>query len=329
MLGAREASRQIENELARMNLTSIPENPIPETGSSAIIKARDGRRLRYARWAASKKTIGTICVFQGRAEFIEKYFETITELRTRGFDVITWDWRGQGASQRVLPDPNRGYVEDFDEYQIDFDTIMDEVIIPKHTRPLIALAHSMGAAVLIRASKMRERLFECAILTAPMIGLQGLWPSGVARATFHAARALGYGNSYIPFGQNTPMDLRTFAGNRRTSDPERYSRNAKIVAANPGLGLGSPTIAWTTAALDAMHKNSTNRNVKHPAFFRSLFIATSEDKITNSSATREYAASQTGSHYVCVTGARHELLMERNEFRMKFWSSFDAFVGQS
>jgi lysophospholipase len=136
-----------------MNLTSIQENPIPETASSATIKTRDGRRLRYARWAASNKSVGTVCLLQGRAEFIEKYFETINELRARQFDVITWDWRGQGASDRALADPKRGHVENFGEYEIDFDTMMDEVIIPQHTRPLLALAHSMGAAVLTERQK--------------------------------------------------------------------------------------------------------------------------------------------------------------------------------
>ena len=50
------------------------------------------------------------------------------------------------------------------------------------------------------------------------------------------------------------MDLRPFAGNPRTSDPERYARNAEIVATAPSLGLGSPTIAWTDAALEALQE---------------------------------------------------------------------------
>ena len=50
------------------------------------------------------------------------------------------------------------------------------------------------------------------------------------------------------------MDARPFAGNRRTSDPGRYARNAAILVAEPALGLGSPTIAWTDAALEAMHE---------------------------------------------------------------------------
>ena len=54
-----------------------------------------------------------MCLFQGRAEFIEKYFETVRELRARGFAVATIDWRGQGGSERALADPRKGHVGDF------------------------------------------------------------------------------------------------------------------------------------------------------------------------------------------------------------------------
>jgi lysophospholipase len=124
------------------------------------------------------------------------------------------------------------------------------------------------------------------------------------------------------------MDLRSFDGNLRTSDQTRYSRNARVVIANPSLGIGSPTIAWTAAALEAMHINLVQRNPTRAAFCRSLFIATCQDKVTSPRTVRKYAARQAGSHYACVAGARHELLMEQNEFRMQFWSSFDAFVRQ-
>ena len=41
-------------------------------------------------------------LLQGRAEFIEKYGETVGDLRARGFAVYALDWRGQGHSGRVL-----------------------------------------------------------------------------------------------------------------------------------------------------------------------------------------------------------------------------------
>src|ERR687892_1390043 len=102
-----------------MNLISIPANPVPEDVVTGMLKTPDGISLRYARWAPPPGRKGTVCLFPGRAEFIEKYFETVRDLRARGFAVAALDWRGQGGSQRALSDPYKGHVERFSEYDLD------------------------------------------------------------------------------------------------------------------------------------------------------------------------------------------------------------------
>ncbi len=80
---------------------------------SGTIKTPDGAELRFARWQPPAGRKGTVCVFGGRGECIEKYFEVVRELRERGFAVATIDWRGQGHSSRQLRDPRKGYVRRF------------------------------------------------------------------------------------------------------------------------------------------------------------------------------------------------------------------------
>jgi lysophospholipase len=114
-----------------MALVSIPSNPVPEGAVDGTIKTPDGVELRFARWPAGDgKRKGTVCVFPGRAEMIEKYFEVVSELRARGFAVAVLDWRGQGGSTRMLADPRKGHVEDFAEYQIDLDAFMKQIVLP-------------------------------------------------------------------------------------------------------------------------------------------------------------------------------------------------------
>ena len=91
-----------------MTLVSIPANPVPEDVVSGTIKTPDGAELRFARWAPPAGRKGTVCVFAGRSESIEKYFETVRDLRERGFAVAMIDWRGQGHSSRRLRDPRKG-----------------------------------------------------------------------------------------------------------------------------------------------------------------------------------------------------------------------------
>jgi lysophospholipase len=94
-----------------MTLVSIPGNPCPGDAVTGRVATPDGVELRFVRWAPPAGAKGTVCLFGGRGEFIEKYFETVRELRQRGFAVATMDWRGQGRSSRQLPDPRKGYVD--------------------------------------------------------------------------------------------------------------------------------------------------------------------------------------------------------------------------
>src|SRR3954470_16903459 len=107
-----------------MTLVSIPANPVPPDVVSGTFKTPDGVSLRFARWAPPPGRKGTVCLLPGRSEFIEKYFETVRDLRARGFAVAAFDWRGQGLSECALNDPRKGHVERFSEYDIDLETFM-------------------------------------------------------------------------------------------------------------------------------------------------------------------------------------------------------------
>ena len=210
-----------------MDLVATPKNPIPLGVSVGYLKGRGNVRLRYARWpSAIRQRHGTVCIFPGRSEFIEKYFEVVGELRRRGFAVAVLDWRGQGLSERALTDPLKGHVGDFAEYERDLDVFMNEVVLPDCPPPLFAVAHSMGASVLIRIAKQGRRWFDRMVLSAPMIDLPGRTTSFPARALLKAMRLFGQGGRYVPGGSDRLTGADSFINNPLTSDPVRYARNA-------------------------------------------------------------------------------------------------------
>lgn len=133
-------------------LLSIPANPAPEGATAGTIATPDGVTLRFARWPPPATAKGTVCVFGGRGEYIEKYFETIQDLRNRGYAVAALDWRGQGHSARQLKNPFKGHVENFSGYQFDVAAFVEQVLRPRCPPPYFALAHSMGAAVMLRVA---------------------------------------------------------------------------------------------------------------------------------------------------------------------------------
>src|SRR5713226_10072590 len=174
-----------------MTLVSIPANPVPDGVVTGALKTRDGVSLRFARWSPPPGRKGTVCLFPGRAEFIEKYFETVRDLRARGFAVATLDWRGQGGSARALRNRRKGYVRNFSQYQIDLETFIHEVVLPDCPPPLFALGQSMGATILLRAAYAGHRWFDRTVLLAPMIALRGMRRSGANRIIVKALRSIG------------------------------------------------------------------------------------------------------------------------------------------
>jgi lysophospholipase len=308
-----------------MNLFSIPANPVPEDVVAGTLKTRDGVSLRFARWAPPPGRKGTVCLFQGRAEFIEKYFETVRDLRERGFAVATLDWRGQGGSERALGNPRKGHVRSFAQYQIDLETFIHEVVLPDCPPPVFALAHSMGATVLLRAARAGHQWFDRMVLLAPMIALPGMRRSTTTRSMVKTLRLMGLGSVYVPGGEAAVLQQRPFIGNLLTSDPVRYARNVAVLETAPELAIGRPTVAWADSAFRVMMEFA---EPGYPARIRQpvLIIAAGLDAIVSTPAIDEFAVRLRAGSHLIVPGARHELLMEQDRFRGQVFAAFDAFV---
>jgi lysophospholipase len=308
-----------------MKLVSIPANPAPEDAVTGAIKTPDGVSLRYARWLPPPSRKGTVCVFQGRAEFIEKYFETVRDLRARGFAVATLDWRGQGLSDRALADRHKGYVRDFYQYGIDLDTFMEQVVLPDCPPPIYAVGHSMGGAILLRACHDGRRWFDRIVLSAPLIDLPRAAYSRFGRPLLKLAKLLGRGSAYLAGSDEHSLAQPKFLGNVLTSDPVRFARNVAVLEAEPMLALGKPTVAWADAALRAMKKFSV---ASYPAALRQpiLIVAAGHDQVVSTPAIETFAGNLLAGAHLILAGARHEILQEQDQYRDQFWAAFDAFV---
>jgi lysophospholipase len=309
-----------------MNLVSIPANPAPPDAVVGALKTPDGVNLRYVRWAPPPGRKGTVCIFQGRGECAEKYFESVRDLRARGFAVATLDWRGQGLSDRALPDRRKGYVKDFYQYGLDLDTFMENVVLPDCPPPLFAIAHSMGGAVLLRACHDGRRWFDRIVLSAPMIGLPGGSLLRIAPFALRMLRLFGRGSAYLPARGPDPSPTRhNFLNNDLTSDPVRYARNVAVLEAEPMLALGRPTVAWADAALRAMKKF---QSPSFPASLRQpiLMVAAGDDRVVSTTAIETFAGNLLAGAHLILPGSRHEILQEQDQYRNQFWAAFDAFV---
>ena len=309
-----------------MELASPSYNPAPPDAVFGYAVTEDGFRLRYAHWRTVMPPCkGTVLLLHGRAEYIEKLYETIGDLRKRGYDVLTFDWRGQGGSDRLLEDRRRGYVEHFGQYVIDLETIITDVALPDCRGPFHILAHSTGALVaLLAAPHMGNRLRRM-VLISPLLGFGSI---PVAQRTLKwlcgTLHVVGLGDLYMAGGA-TPDENREFKGNRLTSDLKRFQRNSTLAGEFRDLTIGGPTATWLFAAGRAMERVATTE-FHSQVTIPTLVICAGNDEVVDNRAAELLCRRLRSGSCLTVSGARHEMLQERDAVREQVLAAFCAFA---
>lgn len=301
---------------------------MPENFRVVGLHTPDKRALRAGIWdVPSGQAARGVCVLlQGLTEFLEKYDEVARELNARGFTVASVDWRSQGASERRGYGTRRGHVSSFEEYDHDLGILVQHVLGNMGPQPMIALAHSMGAHILLRYLHEHKRRFACAVLSAPMLEVDTGDYSPWLTHALTLAMNLRRPSTRFVFGteERDPLTL-PFEQNRVTSDRERYWRAQELLVGRPYLAINGPTFGWLGAALRSM------RQLKRPRFAKEiatplLVFGAGKDRIVHSSATRAFVKRLPDARYVEFEDAEHEILMEKDSIRARFWSEFDTFV---
>ncbi|TPI31731.1 alpha/beta hydrolase [Mesorhizobium sp. B3-2-1] len=304
----------------------VEGNPRPENATGGFFTTRDGKKIRYGLFAAVARPIrGTVVLLGGRNECIEKYFETIRDLAARGFGVATFDWRGQGDSDRLIRDRQRGYVRSFRDYTADLEQFFEEIVLPDCRGPYYILAHSAGAVITLLAAPSMVNRVRRMVLIAPFLTLPDLPVSiGTVRRVCSIFCALGLGRLYAAWGPR-PRHTLPFEVNKVTSDPQRYRRNTRIYEEYPQLALGGPTVRWLQAAAKA------SEAISDPDFMARiqvplLIIAAGADQVVSTKAVEKYARNLRLGSLLMIDGAKHEILQEVDLYREQFLAAFDAFV---
>ena len=307
-------------------LIAFDGNPMPEPSIDGFMTTPDGFDLRYAVFRSSVSPIkGSVVLLQGRNECIEKYGETIGDLGARGFDVCTFDWRGQGRSTRFFSDAKRGYVDDFEQYVSDLDHAFSAAFLPEARPPFFILAHSMGGLIALLAAPLMNNRIRRMVISAPFLGLSREGPPhGMIEVTARAMSFLGMGKSYMGAGAKgaAALELET---NKLTSDPRRFARNKAILDPRNGLGLGGATAGWLRAAITALRRVHEPEHMAR-IHIPTLMVTTSADRVVDSTAADDFVRRIRSGSLLAMAGARHELMQERDHFREQFFAAFDAFV---
>ena len=285
----------------------------PADGRAWWVTAEDGVRLRIGAYHACGDK-GTVLLFPGRTEYIEKYGRAARHLADCGYATLAIDWRGQGLSDRLSDDPMSGHVHHFSDYQRDVAQMLTVARALNLPRPMHLLAHSMGGAIGLRAAMQGLPVASC-VFSAPMWGIQMQDALRlVAWSVSWGSRHIGMGHHYAPGTLPESYVLsEPFETNKLTNDREMYQYMIDQTEGCPDLGLGGPSLHWLHEALVECRELA---DMPAPALPCLTFAGTDEE-IVDLPRIETRMGDWPGGQLEWIEGGKHEVLMENRTTRIR------------
>jgi lysophospholipase len=292
----------------------------------SYLEVDKGIFLRFGYWKSGRKNIkGTVCLIGGRTDFIEKYSETIGKLNQKGMDVLSFDWRGQGLSTRLLKNRRKGYVKDYNDYVGDLSVFVEKIYMKNASRPYILMGHSMGGHIAIRYLAEHGNIFDSAVLVSPMIDIRTFpFPKKLLQKIIRIFVKAGYDKVYIS-GNDRQMENK-FKRNSLTSDKSKFEKSKKFATENPQIAIGGVTFGWLHASFDSidlLNQPGYLENIRT----RVLLFSAENDRVVCNNAQKRLCGRLPNCKFIQVSGSRHEILQEKDIIQKQFWNIFDHFSG--
>lgn len=295
----------------------------PEGINSYFIPMDDGINIRLCYWLNTKeKCKGTVLLQQGHNEFIEKYFETIQEFLDRSFNVVTFDWRGQGMSDHQLKDIHKSFIRSFKRHDKDLKYILENIIIENFPKPLIGIGHSMGGCIMLSSFYDLPNTFSKGILSAPMLGFKN---EKLLKAASSFMNIFKKDTDYL-LGSKPNMGKETsFEDNDLTSDPKRYNRTLKLVRKHPNIRLWGVTNAFAKAVNKRL-KVIRKKNWAEEINLNILIINNKKDRVVDANKINIMAKRLKNCQIIEFKNTEHEIFMEKDSSRKILWNKLDEFL---
>ena len=266
---------------------------------------------------------GSLLFAGGRGDFIEKYLEPLAHWHGLGWNICSFDWRGQGDSRG---DIKGGHLDSFDPLVRDGSELLRDWAA-RQPGPQVAIAHSMGGHLLLRILAEQRVALAAAVLIAPMIGINtNPAPVWAGEAVAQSLSMLGMGR--VPAWSEN--EDRSFPGSTRqkflTSCEERYGDELWWLQQQPDFALGAPSWGWLSAAYRSMA--SLTPEVIGSVDLPVLLVATEQDRLVSADAIRRAAGLLPHSELLMFPDAAHEILRESDAVRLQALARIDAFFDE-
>lgn len=311
-------AEQINSQAGRDVLDSLWQQ-----ASCIRLSSRDQLSLCLWQLPAPEQPQAALIIVPGRIEASHKYAELCLDARNAGYQVFVLDHRGQGLSQRLCANPQIGVVHRFDDYADDL-ALAIRAICERSSLPLLAIAHSMGSAILYRYLQLTpDTPVLKAVCCAPMFGIPvGPLPAlvrGLSHSISWLNQVCGAAPWFVP-GQQ-PYQRWPFAGNDLTHCEARYNWFRDLYDRYPAYQLGGVSWHWLAAALTACTLLSLAAKPT-PAV---LVVQAGEDQVVDNHAQHKLV-QQHQLAFARIGTARHELWAGTDAERTQLCASINQFL---
>jgi lysophospholipase len=185
----------------------------------------------------------------------------------------------------------------------------------------------MGGHMLLRhlAEQADTTPLAAGVLAAPMTGLRR--EALIATILTLLPNVPTVDERY--FYGSAPFRLigREFIGNKVTHDERRYRFTEAWFAADSRLALGGPTVGWlrqTLRSIRALTGPGTLERVRTPL----LLLTAGKDLLIDGKTHLAAAARLPACRHLVYADARHEIMMEIDLIRDRFFADLDAFLAR-
>jgi len=141
------------------------EKQLEAVKTEGYIPSFDGIKLHY-EFFKTENAKATVVAVHGLSEFTKKYYEFTYAMTESGFNVMLYDQRCHGLSERLTDDVRLIHVDDFSDYVKDLEHIIEKTKALSE-KPIYLYAHSMGGAVTAFYLEKHGGI-EKAVLASPM-----------------------------------------------------------------------------------------------------------------------------------------------------------------
>ncbi|MDF2155902.1 alpha/beta fold hydrolase [Vibrio sp. CAU 1672] len=292
-----------------------------------LIAGTEKKKIYWCKLTAPEHT-KAVLVVNGRIESCWKYQELFYDLYRQGYDVYSFDHRGQGLSDRLVEDSDIGHVYDFNDYIADMESVLRLHQFERYPHRFV-MAHSMGGAIATRYLQTHpQQPFHGLILSAPMFGVDMPWYlSPVALPITQIISAVYPRPQYAP-GQQAYYP-KPFEDNPLSQSYDRYHWFRRLYAEKPELQVGGPSSRWVWQGLMAAKQCTLlTRQLSLPV----LLVQAGNDRIVSNGAQLRFITKlkRTNPHarLLSIADAEHEILFEKDQYRNQALDAIFQFMNE-